>query len=228
MKNLKRTLFIFTGLSSLLFLTGCFATQDDVSVLKTQVSALNKTLQEMQRNQASSSQQMETLGEKLTQSSENLKDFDFKLDALSAKLDNITSMVTAAAQKQTEYKMLPGDIFEEAQTQFEAGQFDLAVKGFNLYLKSAPEGQYAQDTYLMLGESYFNQKDYQRAAVSAATLLDKYPGSKQTAAARVLYAKSILPLNKKEEAKTYLKSVVQDFKDTPQAEQAKKLLEGIK
>lgn len=228
MKNLKRVLFIFTGLSSLLFLGGCVATQDDVSVLKTQVAALNKTLQDMQRNQAASGQQMEELGLKLAQSSENLKDFDYKLDALSAKLDNITSMVTAAAEKQTEYTMLPGDIFEEAQGQYNNKQFESAVKGFNLYLKSAPEGQFAQETYLMLGDSYFNQKDYQRAAVAAATLLDKYPGSKQTAAARVLYAKSIIPLDKKAEAKTYLKSVVQDFKDTPQAAEAKELLEGIK
>lgn len=218
------------GLSSLLFFCGCFATQDDVSVLKTQVAALNRTLQDVQRNQAASSQQMEDLGEKLTQSSDNLKDFDYKLDALSAKLDNITTIVTTVEKQkqQPDYQMLPSDIFADAKTQFENSHFDSAVKGFNLYLKSAPDGQFAQDTYLMLGQSYYGQQDYQRAAVAAATLLDKYPNSKQTAQARILYAKSIIPLNKKEEAKTYLKSVVQDFKDTPQAEEAKQLLDGMK
>lgn len=228
MKNSKRYFLIFTGLSSLLFLTGCFATQDDVGVLKTQVSALNKTLQDMQKNQAAAGQQMEELTIQLTQSGENLKDFDYKLDGLSTKLDNISTMLVAKSGEKETYQMLPGDIYTEAKGQFDSAKFEAAVKGFNLYIKTAPQGNNIEDAYYYLGQSYFEQKEYQKAAVAAATLLDKFPQSKLTAAVRILYARSIVPLNKKEEAKTYLKSVGQDFKGTPEADKAKQFLGEIK
>lgn len=218
----KFSLFVL-GCFSLFVLSGCFATQDDVSVLKTQVAALNKTLQDLQKNQASTGSQMEELTIQLTQSGENLKDFDYKLDDLSSKLDNIVSILNKES-----VSMLPTDIFAEAQKQFKAGRCEQAIKGYSLYIKDAPEGQNIQEAYLNTAICQYNLKEYQKAAVSSATLLDKFPSSSYTAQARVLYAQSILPLNKKDEAKTYLKSVVQDFKNTKEATEAKNLLEGIK
>jgi TolA-binding protein len=224
MRKLK-SLF-FTGLGSLLLLSGCIVTQSDVGVLKTQIAALNKTLQDVQRTQSSVDQQMEDVTIQLTQSVDNLNNFDYKLDAISTKLDNVAALLNSEAQKA--YQMLPGDIYNEAKTRLDAKQYEAAANGFALYIKNAPEGQNIEEAYLYLSESYFNLKEYQKAAVAVATLLDKYPGSKYTADARILYARTILPLGKKDEASTYLKSVVQDFKNTPQAATADNLLKEIK
>ncbi|MDR0953429.1 MAG: outer membrane protein assembly factor BamD [Elusimicrobiota bacterium] len=224
MKISKKLCLIFTGLSPFFF-CGCLATQNDVNVLKTQVAVLNQTLQDMQRTQADTEQQMEDLTTQLVQSGDNLSNFDYKLDNLSTKLDNISTMLSGSKY---EYKMLPSDIYAEAKTQFDAKKYAAAINGFTLYIKNAPQGQNIEETYLYLAESYFNLKDYQNAAINAALLLDKFPKSKHIAQARVLYAKSILPLDKKDEAKSYLKSVQQDFKGTPQASEAASLLKGIK
>lgn len=223
MKNYKRNILIFTGLGSLFLLQGCIASQTDIGVLKTQVAALNKTLQDMQRNQVSVDQQLEDVTTQLTKTVENLNEFDYKLSAISTKLDNISTQLSSKEGAQ-QYQMLPGDIYKEAKSQYDSALYDSAVKGFALYLKTSPEGENAQEAYYYLSDSYYNQKEYQKAAVAVATLLDKYPQSKLTASARILYAKCILPLNKKEEAQTYLKSVIQDFKDTPEAQNAQNLL----
>ena len=221
-----RNLFLtFVGISSLLF-CGCVATQDDVSVLKTQISALNKTLQSVQANQASNDQQIQDLSEQLTQANDNLREFNYKLDQLSSKLDNITSALSV--QETAQYQMPPTELFEQAKKQFDSKNYAPAVEGFNLYLKTAPQGTSAQEAYFYLAKSNFELEDYQKAAVNAATLLDTYPDSKLTAQSRLLYAKSILPLNKKDEAVMYLKSVIQDFKNTDSAKEAKKLLETLK
>jgi TolA-binding protein len=220
---LKKVIYIFTGLGSFLFLQGCFVTQSDIGVLKTQIAALNQTLQNVQRNQAAADQQMEDVTAQLTQSVDNLNNFDYKLDAISAKLDNISVQLESKNAV-----MLPSEIYAEAKTQFDAKKYSAASTGFALYVKNAPEGQHAEESYLYLAESLYNLKEYQKAAVSAATLLDKFPKSKYTPAARVLYAQSILPLGKKTEAANYLKSVVQDYKTSTEAAQAKKLIEGIK
>jgi TolA-binding protein len=222
----KKVFLIITGLSSLLFLQGCIVTQADIGVLKTQIAALNQTLQDVQRNQASVDQQMEDITERLTQSVDNLHNFDYKLDEITSKLDNIS--VSLDGVKEAAYKMPPAEIYAQAKTQFDAKQYESAASGFSLYLKEAPQGAEAQGAWLFLAGSYFNMQDYQKAAVAAATLLDKYPSGRYTANARILYARGILPLGKKDEAVKYLKSVAQDFKNTPESAEAARLLEGIK
>ena len=224
MFNIKKSFFIFTLLGSL-FLQGCFVTQSDIGVLKTQIAALNKTLQDVQRTQSSVDQQMEDVTIQLTQSVDNIREFDHKLDSISTKLDNISAKLESS--KNAGYQMPPGEVFSQAKAQYDAAQYDGAISGFNLYIKTAPNGQNIEDAYLLLAQSYFQKQDYQKAAVSAATLLDKHPKSRYTAAARIIYARGILPLGKNEEAANYLKSVMQDFPNTPEAAEAARLLQGI-
>ncbi len=220
MKRFKLFLLILSPF----FAFGCIATQDDMGILKTQIAALNKTLQQLQANQASLDVSMGELSTQLTQSSDNLKNFDYKLDELSVKIDNIASVVGSKEAA----PMLPSELYDGAKKQFESSRYEEAAKGFALYLKAAPDGQNAPDAYLMQAQSYFELKKYEEAALSSAVLLDKFPKSKLTAAARLVYAQSILPLDKKDEAKTYLKSIEQDFKDSKEASEAQKLLKEIK
>ncbi|MBQ4493944.1 MAG: tetratricopeptide repeat protein [Elusimicrobiaceae bacterium] len=215
----------FVGISSLSFY-GCIATRDDISILKTQIASLNKTLQSVQANQASSDQQIQDLSVQLTEANDNLKDFNYKLDQVSSKLDNITSSLSG--QETEQYKSSPSELFEQAKKQFDHKNYAEAAEGFNLYIKSAPEGANIEEAYFYLAQSSYELKDYQKAAISAATLIDKYPSSKLTAQSRILYAKSIWPLNKKDEALMYLKSVVQDFKNTDFSKEAKDLLKNLK
>jgi|GEM_PF-1787299 Uncharacterized protein conserved in bacteria len=221
----RKIFLIFVGIGSLSF-CGCVATRDDISILKTQIAALNKTLQSVQANQASNDQQIQDLSVQLTEANDNLRDFNYKLDQVSSKLDNIT---TALGSQETEqYKMSPTELFEEAKKQFDNKNYAEAAEGFNLYIKSAPQGTNIEDAYLYCAKSNLELKDYQQAALNAATLLDKYPNSKLTAQTRMVYAQSILPLDKKDEAVMYLKSIVQDFKNTDFAKEAKDLLKNIK
>jgi len=223
--NFRNLFLTFVGISSLSF-CGCVATRDDISILKTQIAALNKTLQSVQSNQASNDQQIQDLSVQLAQANDNLKDFNYKLDQLSSKLDNIT---TTLSEKETEqYKASPTELYEEAKKQFDNKNYAEAIEGFNLYIKSAPNGTNIEDAYFYLAKSNLELKDYQQAALNAATLIDKYPDSKLTAQSRIVYAQSIWPLNKKDEAVMYLKSVVQDFKNTDFAKEAKDLLKKIK
>ena len=59
-------------------------------------------------------------------------------------------------------------------------------------------------------------------------MLQKFPKSKLIPTARLKYARSIVPLGKKEEAKRYLNSIVQDFGQSPEARLAKEELAKLK
>jgi len=216
-------LFLIVGGASFL-LCGCLATQEDTAILKLQISELNKILNELQQNQADNAVQMEEIMGRLTQATDNIENFDYKLDDLSAKIDNLESSV-----KKTNTTVMPTEIYAQAKKQFEEKQYDSALKGFGLYLKATESrGVSAQEAYINIAKIYFEQKEYQSAAITAATLMEKFPKSSLIPDARLLYAKSVLPLNKKDEAKNYLDSIIQDYPKSKAAKEAKTILKGIK
>lgn len=216
-------LFLFVGGASL-FLCGCLATQEDTAILKLQISELNKTLAALQQNQADNAVQMEEIMGRLTQATDHIENFDYKLDDLGSKIDNLE-----ASLKNTNTTVLPTEIYAQAKKQFEEKKYDSALKGFGLYLKATESnGVSAQEAYLNIAKIYYEQKEYKSAAVTAATLMEKFPKSSLMANARLIYAKSILPLNKKEEAKNYLNSITQDYPKSKAAKEAQTVLKGIK
>ena len=223
MRNYIKLFFILGG-ASFLF-NGCLATQEDTQILKIQIAQLDKTLQELQKNQADNAVQMEELIGRLTQATDNLENFEYKIESLNSKLDNIESTV-GKTQNTT---VFPSEIYAQAKKQFEDKQYDAALQGYGLYLKATESrGTYAQEAYLNSAIIYLEKKDYQAAAIAAATLMEKFPKTSLMPDARLVYAKSVMNLNKKDEAKTYLKSIEQDFPKSNAAKEAKTLLKGIK
>ncbi len=222
MKSYIRLFFILGG-ASFLF-SGCLATQEDTQILKIQIAQLDKTLQDLQKNQADNAVQMEELIGRLTQATDNLENFDYKIENLNSKLDNIEASVSKANNT-----VFPSEIYAQAKKQFEEKQYDAALQGYGLYLKSTESrGTYAQEAYLNSATIYLEKQDYQAAAIASATLMEKFPKSSLMPDARLIYAKSIINLDKKDEAKTYLKSISQDFPKSKAAKEAKTLLKGIK
>ena len=216
-------IFLFLGGASFLF-CGCLATQEDAQILKIQISELNKTLQELQKNQADNAVQMEELIGRLTQATDNLENFEYKINELNTKLDNVESSVSKANTT-----VFPSVFYAQAKKQFEDKQYDAALQGFGLYLKSTESrGTYAQQAYLNSALIYFEKQDYQAAAIAAATLIEKFPKSSLIPDARLIYAKSLIPLDKKSEAKTYLQSIIQDYPKSKAVKEAKTVLKGIK
>ena len=100
---------------------------------------------------------------------------------------------------------------------------------FGLYLKATESrGVSAEEAHLNIAKIYLEKKDYQSAAITAATLMEKFPKSSLIPSARLVYAKILIPLNKKEEAKNYLDSISQDYPKSKAAKEAKNILKGIK
>lgn len=223
MKNYIKLFFILGGASFIL--SGCLATQEDAQILKIQIAQLDKTLKELQKNQADNAVQMEELIGRLTQATDNLEGFEYKIESLNSKLDNIEVTVN----KPQNTAVFPSEIYAQAKKQFETKQYDAALQGYGLYLKSTESrGTHAQEAYLNSALIYLEKQDYQAAAIAAATLMEKFPESSLMPDARLLYAKSIINLDKKDEAKTYLKSISHDFPKSKAAKEAKTLLKGIK
>jgi tetratricopeptide (TPR) repeat protein len=65
--------------------------------------------------------------------------------------------------------------YEEAEVQFNNGNFPAAVQKFEAYLSKFPEGKYSMEANYYKSEIYFSQKNWAKAAVGYEAVADKAP-----------------------------------------------------
>ena len=90
--------------------------------------------------------------------------------------------VTASQEDQLAY--------EEAEVQFNNGNFDGAIQRFEAYLAKFPDGKYSLEANYYKSEIYFSRKDWAKAVVGYAAVADKVPnkfGEKSLLQAARLY-----------------------------------------
>lgn len=226
MKNFTKLIFMA---GSGFLLSGCIASQNDISTLKLQLQELNRTIVQMQANQAELAGKMDELNQNLSVSNENLSQMDEQLSKFSTKLDDLAASVTRPAEaSKPSATMLPSDLFAQAKTHLDKAAYDSAATGFKLYISTYPDGENVEEAYMYMGDAYSAQNKNKSAAVAYATLLQKFPKSKLIPAARLKYARSIIPLDKKDEAKKYLNSIVRQYPSAPEAALAKEELAKLK
>ena len=229
MKNVTKLLFMA---GSGFLLSGCIASERDMSTLKLQLQELNSTIVQMQANQAELASKMDELNRTLSVSNENLSQVDAQIFKLSAKLDDLTATVRpasgGAAEGAQPAALLPSDLFAESKSHLDKGAYEPAAMGFKLYVSKYPDSENVEQAYMYMGDAYIAAGQTKQGAIAYATLLQKFPKSKFIPAARVKYALSIVPLGKNDEAKRYLSSVVQEFPSSPEAQTAKAELAKIK
>ena len=80
--------------------------------------------------------------------------------------------------------------YEEAEVQFNNGNFDGAIQRFEAYLAKFPDGKYSLEANYYKSEIYFSRKDWAKAVVGYASVADKAPnkfGEKSLLQAARLY-----------------------------------------
>ncbi len=65
--------------------------------------------------------------------------------------------------------------YQEAEVQFNNGNFSGAVKKFEDYLAKFPEGKYSLEALYYKSEIYYNEKNYEKAVSGYETLADRVP-----------------------------------------------------
>ena len=221
---MKKMLKVFLIIGAGSFTSGC-VTND--AALQKQMGDLMSALTSVQQNQADLNMKLEELSENLSVTNENMNETGAVVSRLSAKLDDLAVTTFAVAQVH-DTLILPTKIYETAQTNLNEKKYDAAIEGFQMYLDRFPKGEMAESARENIGDANYAKKDYHAAAVVYAKLMQEYPKTRKTPTYRLKYARSILPLDKKTEAKKYLQSIIQDYPNSSEAKIADKELAKIK
>ena len=122
----------------------------------------------------------------------------------------------------------PTSAFNLAYNDYLNGKYDLAVAGFQRFVKDFPGTSLTPNAYYWLGESSYQQKDYVRAMQSFEYLTAEYPGSEKVPAALFKSGLAAGETGDLAKSKKNLKRVIEEFPTSDEAKLAKNKLAEIR
>jgi tol-pal system protein YbgF len=129
-----------------------------------------------------------------------------------------THLSREAPEAQDEYKLALRALNDQ--------QYDKAVQQFRNFQRKYPNSDMADDAQYWIGESYFNQKDYNRAILEFNDVL-KYRRGDKVPAALLRQAQAFLEIGDRTDARLILQKLVNDYPNSEQARDAKDRLQAL-
>jgi len=163
---------------------------------------------------------------------ERLKGLEGRIDRIASKQEElgkpIPAKVSPAEMKEPFPVTGPGDLYKDAYQAFQKGDLEGARKKFEAFLKQYPSTGLSDNAHFWIGETYFLQRDYERAILEYEKTIVKDPEGDKVSAALFKQALAFFELGDKTNAKNLFQRVIDRFPDSREAEMARRRLEGIK
>jgi TolA-binding protein len=113
------------------------------------------------------------------------------------------------------------DAYNSALAAYRRGSLLTARAGFEEYLRGAPQGRYAADAQLYVGETFAQGRDPGRAVEAFARVAELYPGSPRAATAVFRQGQVELARGNRAAARAAFQRVVRAYARAPEAERAR-------
>lgn len=111
--------------------------------------------------------------------------------------------------------------------QLKNGKYDEAIRGFRGMLDKWPQGRYADNAWYWMGESYYVKRDYNASLSSFQSLIEKFPSSPKLADGLYKMGLCQIELGRKDQARSALQRIVNDFPRTNAANLARQKLQQL-
>lgn len=205
--------------------------REDVEVRLRVLEEKGKTVEERNRAIEERSRSLEEKNrfydQRLKEMEDRFKHLDLKLTSKLAEMEK----PPPAKEPPVEAKVpstTAGNLYKDAYETFQRGELDGARGKFEAFLKQYPNMELSDNAQFWIGETYYLQKDFEKAILEYEKAISKYPEGDKIPAALLKQGLAFLELGDKINARNLLKRVMDRYPQTEQAEIAKKRLETIK
>jgi tol-pal system protein YbgF len=214
---------------------------------KTDVSSVRKMSADIQASMDSTKADMQALNGKLDDTSVSVKktsddlaryrdDADKRIFALEERLlkqqNDLDSLVKRMAElskaKKEELPLTADALYLKGLDLLKAGDIVAAREQFTKFLEQNPKHELAANANYWIGETYYNEKNYEAAILSYQEVVKNYPGKEKVIAAMLKQAMSFNEIKDPKSAKFVLKKLIEGFPKSEEAKKAKLLLKEIK
>lgn len=235
-----RNLAAPAALAGLMLAVGCTSGEElkkverELGDLKLEVFKLRREAEdanrraEAERAAASESRALDRrfqadLQESLRQLQDSTRVLNNRLGALNTQPRAGRSAAPVEAAPSTEEEKA----FNAAVLDYNRGNYDLAVEGFDLFLKAHPASARRPDALFFLGLCRYNQKQHDKALEAFDRILKDHASSSQFLPAKLKRAQSLLRMNLKPAAAKAFREIVDGFPGTPEARTAEQELSDL-
>lgn len=118
----------------------------------------------------------------------------------------------------------PTEIYQNAYADYTKGNFDLAVVGFEGFLKDFPDATLAPNAQYWLGECYYSKRDFGRAVAEFDKVVKNYPGAIKVPSAYLKKGFVLDEKGDKEAANAQYRKIIDAYPLAPEAAIAKERL----
>jgi tol-pal system protein YbgF len=132
---------------------------------------------------------------------------------------------TTAAAPPPATGVQPQRLFDTSWSDYTAGNYSLAVQGFESYLRSFPKGARAHEAQFYVGESLFMDNKHMDAIAAYDRVIANYPGSPSVPNAYYKRGMTFERLGEAARARESYEALIKQFPDTQQAVLARQRLE---
>ena len=121
----------------------------------------------------------------------------------------------------------PKRLYDTAYADYTAGQWSLAVQGFETYLKTYPRSELADDAQYYVGESYSGDSKFREAVAAYERVVRDYPQSDILPDAWYKVGITYERLSQPDRARAAYETAVKNFSETDAGRLAKQRLDGL-
>jgi len=191
--------------------------------LSTDIQLLQGKLEENNFRIDELGQKLDDRGVKIAELNARIEELETKVKLLSGATGTaVTSQTATASAKQASEKTIePTDAYRQAKSDYDKGNFELALAGFQNYVAQFPDTTQTDKAQYWVGECYYSLKDFNKAIAAFAKVITNYPKSDKIAGAKLKIGLSYLNERNPTKAKEYLHKVIKEHPGTNEAAIAK-------
>jgi len=119
------------------------------------------------------------------------------------------------------------DVYRVAIDLYRKGKFQEGIAKFREFLRTDPESELADNAQYWIGESYYNQQDYNRAIIELNTVLLKYPKGDRVPGALLALATAFADSGDPIDARLILQKLIGDYGDSDEAALGRQRLQEL-
>jgi tol-pal system protein YbgF len=120
-----------------------------------------------------------------------------------------------------------GDLYQSALRDYNSARYDVAGSEFSDVLRYYPQDDLAGNAQFYLGEIAYRQGNYPAAIKAYDQTVEQYSGNPKIPAAQLRKGEALIALNQKEAGVRELRSLIQRYPQTPEAQQARSRLNAM-
>jgi tol-pal system protein YbgF len=210
------------------------------ATLVAKVDQMSTTVQSIQGTVEQSTNRVDRLGQQLTQAQRDVDELK-RASAAAAAAAQVPAPGAAAEGGGTPQNPAsstqmtvpvgatddPAQVYQEAYRDYQRGNFDLAIAGFQDFLKSSPNSDLADNAAYWIAESLFSQKKYRDAIEQFDNVVTRYPRSDKVPGSLLKKGYAYISIGERSQGVVQLQYVVHEHPTSQEAALARQRLRQL-